>query len=157
MSKKKRVIGLASSPLESLLGPSLAPASAPAPRGNTVPAPQPEPQPEPVEPAPEVQAESTLEVHAPPRQPERPLRSVPTPKPARKDRCRATFQMDRELMERCRDTVVALSGPPVRLTLVDFVEAAVRAEIARLEEAHNEGEPFPTRDGELRIGRPIGS
>lgn len=147
MSKKKKVIGLASSPLDSLLGP--APAPQPSPRSNAAPA---------VEPvADEPQAEATPEVHVAPKQPERPLRAVPSPKPARKDRTRATFQMDRELMERCRDTVVALSGPPVRLTLVDFVEAAVRKEIQRLEKLHNDGETFPRRDGELRIGRPIGS
>lgn len=125
---KKKVIGLASSPLESLLGPPPAPEAAPQPRA--------------------VEA-------APAPEPARPLKSVP--QPAKKDRTRATFQMDRELLERCRDTVVALSGPPVRLTLVDFVEAAVRAEIARLEAEHNDGESFPQRDGELRIGRPIGS
>ena len=149
MSKKKKIIGLATSPLDSLLGPT--PVPQPSPRSNTAPAV------EPVADEPPPQAEATPEVQPPPKQPGRTLRAVPTPKPARKDRTRATFQMDRELMERCRDTVVALSGPPVRLTLVDFVEAAVRKEIARLEEAHNDGEPFPPRDGELRIGRPIGS
>ena len=51
-----------------------------------------------------------------------------------------------------KDVVVALSGPPLRLTLASFAEHALRAEIERLKQAQNKGRPFPKCDGELRAG-----
>jgi hypothetical protein len=52
---------------------------------------------------------------------------------------------------------VALSGPPHRLTLASFADAALRLELERLQKAENKGKPFPKRESELRGGRPIGS
>lgn len=70
---------------------------------------------------------------------------------------RATFHLPVELLEEARDAVVALSGPPVRLTLTKLAESAFRAELERLKRKHHNGEPFPTRDESLRVGRPIGT
>jgi hypothetical protein len=70
---------------------------------------------------------------------------------------RATFHIPTDLFEEARDAVVALSGPPARLTLAELAETALRREIERLKKAHNEGNPFPRREADLRGGRPIGS
>jgi hypothetical protein len=70
---------------------------------------------------------------------------------------RATFHIPGELLEECRDAVVHFSGPPLRLTLADLAENAIRKELVRLKKAHNEGKEFPARSGELRGGRPIKS
>jgi len=53
--------------------------------------------------------------------------------------------------------VVALSGPPVRLTLAVMAEGALRRELDRLKKAHHKGKTFPTREEPLKGGRPIGS
>ena len=68
---------------------------------------------------------------------------------------RATFHLPVSLVEEARDATVALSGPPVRLTLAKLVEDGVRREVERLREQHNAGEPFPTRAADLVGGRPI--
>lgn len=78
-------------------------------------------------------------------------------KPASPPKVRATFHLSKDLLEEARDTVVALSGPPVRLTLAELAETALRREVARLKKKHNGGEAFPPRGGDLRGGRPIGS
>lgn len=84
---------------------------------------------------------------APAKQPPQPQRKV-----------RATFHIPEELLEAARDCVVALSGPPHRLTLADLAANALQAEVERLTAAYNDGQPFPVReDGALRGGRPIGS
>lgn len=70
---------------------------------------------------------------------------------------RATFHLPTDLVDQIKDVVVALSGPPLRLTLASFAEQALQAEIERLKREHNKGRPFPKREGELRGGRPIGS
>ncbi len=71
---------------------------------------------------------------------------------------RATFNLPRALMEEARDTVVALSGPPHRLTLAKLAENALRHELDRLR-AERPGperdQAFPTRSEEVRTGRPI--
>lgn len=79
--------------------------------------------------------------------------------PARQgsQKVRATFHLSQELFDEVRDAVVALSGPPLRLTLAAFAESALKAELKRLEKAENDGKPFPERSGELKGGRPIGS
>lgn len=68
---------------------------------------------------------------------------------------RATFHLPASLVEEARNATVALSGPPLRLTLAKLVEDGVRREVDRLREQHNAGEPFPTRSSELVGGRPI--
>lgn len=75
--------------------------------------------------------------------------------PAKPRKVRATFHLPEDLMDEARNAVVALSGPPVRLTLADLAENAVRRELERLREEHNRGKAFPRREGELRGGRPI--
>jgi len=70
---------------------------------------------------------------------------------------RATFHVPAGLLEEMRDAVVALSGPPVRLTLARLAEDALREHVESLKRAHNSGRAFPTRDRNLQGGRPIGS
>jgi hypothetical protein len=76
---------------------------------------------------------------------------------ARPSKVRATFHLPEELFESVRDAVVALSGPPHRLTLARFAEDALRRELERLQKAESKGKPFPKRESDLRGGRPIGS
>jgi hypothetical protein len=55
--------------------------------------------------------------------------------------------------------VVALAGPPHRLTLAKLAENALRNEIERLKEKRNgrqRGKEFPQRGEQVRTGRPIG-
>jgi len=73
---------------------------------------------------------------------------------------RATFQVPADLMNEARNTVVALSGPPYRLTLAKLVENALRRELDRLRAERggtHRGQEFPQREEEVRSGRPIGS
>jgi len=87
--------------------------------------------------------------------------AAPTPaapaRPPAPRKVRATFHIPEDLLEAARNCVVALSGPPHRLTLADLATNAIRAEIERLSAECHDGEPFPHReDGSLRGGRPIG-
>jgi len=68
---------------------------------------------------------------------------------------RASFQVPQELLAEIRDTVIALSGPPERLTMAAFAEAAFRREIERLQAVHNGSRPFDSSDGVVRVGRPV--
>lgn len=68
---------------------------------------------------------------------------------------RATFHVSAELLEEARNAVVYLAGPPMRLTLADLAETALKKELERLRKAHNSGKAFPARNGELKGGRPI--
>jgi len=71
---------------------------------------------------------------------------------------RATFNLPLDLVEEARDTVVALSGPPHRLTLAKLVELALRAELDRLRGergGRRKDQQFPARTDEVRSGRPI--
>lgn len=69
---------------------------------------------------------------------------------------KATFRISKTTLERARNAVVALSGPPFRLTLTGLLEAALVEELDRLELAHNQAMPFPPRNGGLARGRRIG-
>jgi len=71
--------------------------------------------------------------------------------------CRASFQIPQQLLADIRDAVIALSGPPERLTMARFAEAAFRHELERLQANHTAGQPFPSTDGVVRVGRPVGS
>lgn len=55
---------------------------------------------------------------------------------------RATFHLPASLLDQARDAVVALSGPPARLTLAELAETALRREIERLKQAYNGGADF---------------
>jgi hypothetical protein len=68
---------------------------------------------------------------------------------------RATFQISAELLDEVRDVVVALSGPPDRLTLSDLAESALRREAERLKRLHKAGKNFAKRSEGVRRGRPI--
>ncbi len=68
----------------------------------------------------------------------------------------STFHVDVELLAEVRGAVVACAAPPLRLTLTDFVDRALRAELARLRKEQNGGKPFAPIDV-LRSGRRIGS
>jgi hypothetical protein len=70
---------------------------------------------------------------------------------------KATFNLPESLVDEARAAVVALAGPPARLTLAALVEKALRVELDRLEKAHNGGRPFPPVEIVLRGGRPIGT
>lgn len=74
--------------------------------------------------------------------------------PARR-RVRATFHLPFTLVEEARNTTVALSGPPIRLTLARLVEEALQREVQRLRDIHNDGAPFPQRAADLVGGRPM--
>lgn len=76
-----------------------------------------------------------------------------TPMRTKPAQVKHTFGMPGPLLEDVRDAVDALSGPPHRMTLAAFLEAAFTAELRRLEVEVNGGAPFPKRDGALRTGR----
>jgi post-segregation antitoxin (ccd killing protein) len=77
----------------------------------------------------------------------------------RRGRSRATFYLPPDLLNELRNTVVALSGPPHRLTMSRLAETALRREIERLRRDRTggkRGKPFGQRAGEVTRGRPIG-
>jgi centromere-binding protein ParB len=69
---------------------------------------------------------------------------------------RVTADVDADVLDRARNAVWQLTGPPERLTMAELVEQAVRREVERLEAKHNDGVPFPPRSAQLRAGRPLG-
>ena len=68
---------------------------------------------------------------------------------------RATLYLPADLLDEARDAAVFLAGYPVRLTLTKLAEDALRSELRRLKDAHNDGRDFPPRTEDLRGGRPI--
>lgn len=60
-----------------------------------------------------------------------------------------------ELADSIRDCVVALSGPPLGLTVDAFAEEAFRREVDRLQCLSNSGERFPARPYNPRPGRRV--
>jgi hypothetical protein len=76
-----------------------------------------------------------------------------TPLPAKeKFNCRIAS----DLADRVRDCVVALSGPPHRLTIDGFAAEAFRRELERLKKLENDAADFPKRAYDPKPGRPIG-
>ncbi len=75
------------------------------------------------------------------------------PRPAKG---RVTAGVDADVLERARNAVWQLAGPPAHLTMAELVEQAIRREVERLEAEHNDGAPFPARSAQLRPGRPLG-
>ena len=67
------------------------------------------------------------------------------------DTVRMTFHVDRETAERLRNAVYWTATP---ITLSGTARDALRAAVRQLEEEHNDGEPFPDRDSELKGGNP---
>lgn len=68
---------------------------------------------------------------------------------------RATFHLPAALVDEAKNAVVALSGPPLRLTLASLVRDAVRRELDRLKKEQHAGRPFPARSAPLVGGRPL--
>ena len=74
-------------------------------------------------------------------------------------RARATFHLPAELLNELRNAVVALSGPPDRLTMSRLAENALRRELERLRQQQAgaaRGKPFRQRQAAVTRGRPIG-
>lgn len=67
------------------------------------------------------------------------------------DTVRMTFHVDRETAERLRNAVYWTATP---VTLSGTARDALRAAVEMLEQEHNDGEPFPDRDAELKGGNP---
>lgn len=68
---------------------------------------------------------------------------------------RATFHLPYNLLEECRDTVVALAGPPLRMTMAKLVCTSLKPRLKQLRDEFNNGERFPRRAGNLVGGRPV--
>ena len=80
------------------------------------------------------------------------------PEERRSRKIRATFHIPEDLLNEARNTVVALSGPPHRMTLAKLAEDALRHELDRLRDERQgsqRGSEFPQREHDLRGGRPI--
>jgi hypothetical protein len=80
--------------------------------------------------------------------------------PERVHKVRTTFHLPADLVDELRNAVVALSGPPHRLTMAKLAENALRSELDRLaqqRQGRQRGQSFPQRDSDVRTGRPIGS
>lgn len=75
--------------------------------------------------------------------------------PAKRKPLRVSFVIEAELLERARNAVFALSGPPEVLTLARLFNDGVRHEVERLERKHKKSRPFPPRSGALRPGRRV--
>ncbi len=70
---------------------------------------------------------------------------------------RATFHLSADLLNEMRNTVVALAGPPHRLTMSKLAENALQRELERLRSEHGgrKGKAYGQRTGEVTRGRPI--
>jgi hypothetical protein len=68
---------------------------------------------------------------------------------------KASFLIPEETLDAARDAVAFLSGPPLHLTLAELADAALRAEILRLQQEHHGGQPFPPRKSKIKTGRPV--
>ncbi len=64
-------------------------------------------------------------------------------------------QVSAQVLEEVRDCIVALAGPPDRLTVSAFVENALRRELQRLSRKKNAGKRFRKRRSAVRPGRPL--
>jgi hypothetical protein len=79
-----------------------------------------------------------------------PLDAVPPPAPPAaaapaKARARVSLRLPADLVETARDAVAHLAGTADQTTLSALAERALRAELARLADAHRRGRPFPPR------------
>jgi hypothetical protein len=60
---------------------------------------------------------------------------------------RVGFRLPADLVDTARDAVAHLAGTADRTTMTALVERALRVELARLAITHNDGRPFPPREG----------
>ena len=70
---------------------------------------------------------------------------------ARVQKTRATFHLPVDLLEETRDVVYWVPG----LTMTNLTEEALRREIQRIKDVRNAGEEFPSRESDLKRGRPV--
>lgn len=84
--------------------------------------------------------------------PKNKAQEVGRPQPGRPS-IRMTFHLPSDLAEEARDTVVALSGPPTRMTMKGLAKTALRRELDRIRNALNDGKRFPPRDHDMPGGR----
>lgn len=96
------------------------------------------------------------DVEAEPRDADEPA-DQPAPRGTKmvpKSKTQMSAYVDKAVLDAAKDTVIALTatGGPRNLSML--VEQALRHEIARLAQAHNNGEPFPARLVQLQPGRP---
>ena len=75
-------------------------------------------------------------------------RSTPTAQTRKK--VRATFHVYEDTLDQAKNAVVTLMGPPLFLTLSDLLDEALREKVVELQNAHNNGQPFPSRGGNLQ-------
>jgi hypothetical protein len=71
-------------------------------------------------------------------------RPLPVPAPVK---TRVGFRLPADLVETARDAVAHLAGAADQTTLTALTERALRVELARLAITHNNGQPFPPRNG----------
>jgi hypothetical protein len=71
--------------------------------------------------------------------------------PAKVQKTRATFHLPIDLLEEARDVVYWVPG----LTMANLTEEALRREIQRIKDVRNDGQDFPTRESDLKRGRPV--
>ena len=74
---------------------------------------------------------------------------APEPEPVKATKERVTFQLPTETIERVRNAVFWTPGA----TMGAIMEEAVSVYLDQLEKRR--GEPFPTRSGALKTGRPV--
>ncbi|MGA8114978.1 MAG: hypothetical protein WCA46_15030 [Actinocatenispora sp.] len=71
------------------------------------------------------------------------------------ERTPRSFHLSRQVLERARAAAYWLSRTPDGAgptTISELVEQALRLEVERLEQEHNDGEPFPAVVGRMRTG-----
>ena len=71
------------------------------------------------------------------------------------ERTPRSFHLSRQILERARAAAYWLSrrpGDAGPTTISELVESALRQEVERLEQEHNEGTPFPAVVGRMRTG-----
>ena len=72
-------------------------------------------------------------------------------------KARATFHLPASLLDEMRNTVVALSGPPHRLTMSKLAVNALRRELDRLRrDGGRPNKAYSQRAEEVTRGRPVG-
>ena len=70
-------------------------------------------------------------------------------------RVRATLYISADLLEEARNAAVHFAGNPLRMTLAQLTDNALRTELKRLKDQVNNGADFPERTDDLQGGRPI--
>lgn len=71
-------------------------------------------------------------------------------------RTKLTVQLPADLVDELRDAVVYLPTQGVQATVAAIVKQAVHRELSRLRDDHHQGQRFPARITQPRVGRPVG-